>query len=72
VTSLFAQAQAITNAQKRASLYEQICVQIMRDAASLPVVNRSVILASQSKVGLENVFYTLQGDQHFYDVYMNS
>jgi peptide/nickel transport system substrate-binding protein len=72
VSSLFAQGETITDPQKRAGVYEQICGQIMRDAASLPMVNRSVILAGQSKVALEDVFFTIQGDQHFYDVSMTA
>jgi peptide/nickel transport system substrate-binding protein len=72
VTALFKKGQTITNPMQRAQVYEQISAQILKDAASLPIVNRSVILTAQAKVALEDVYFTIQGDPYFYDVSLTS
>ncbi len=71
VTALFNEGESVTDPVKRAAVYQQIDQQILRDAASLPLVNRAVVLASNTKVALEDVFFTIQGDPYFYDVSMH-
>jgi ABC-type transport system substrate-binding protein len=72
VTALFKKGETVVDPVQRGLIYQQLSEQILRDAASLPLVNRSVVLAAHSKVALENTFFTIQGDPYFYDVWIQS
>jgi peptide/nickel transport system substrate-binding protein len=68
VDKLLADALATGDDAKRADLYNQAELIILKDAASLPAFQKRLVLAASAKVDMSNLHTNAEGYPNFYDV----